>query len=188
MAQIGGYSNMSYNAGSTGNKLAISGTTSGAITQIASAITTSYTLIWPAAQAATSGYVLTNDGAGNLSWSPGGGSAVSSLNGLTGAIIIASGSGISLTPSGNTITIAATSSGSQQVDLFTLNGTDISNKSITLSMTPSTPNETILLVAQAPNMFYGVDFTVSTNQLSWSGLALDGILSSGDNLTVSYNT
>lgn len=40
----------------------------GAITQAAHSATTSYTIIWPQAQAAMSGYVLTNDGAGNLSW------------------------------------------------------------------------------------------------------------------------
>jgi hypothetical protein len=34
----------------------------------------------------------------------------------------------------------------------------------------------------------GTIFTVSGNELSWSGLGLDGILSSGDNLTVLYNT
>ena len=77
-------------------------------------------------------------------------------------------------------------SGSQKVDKFTLNSTDISNKFVTLSSTPSTAGNTILLVEDAGNMFYGVDFTVSGNQLSWSSLALDGILSSGDNLTITY--
>jgi hypothetical protein len=178
---------MSYNPNSTGAKTALSGSTSGLLTQTASAITTSYSVIWPAAQGTGS---LTNDGSGNLSWSPSGGSAVSTLNGLTGALTIVAGSGITVTPSGSNITITATNTGSQRVDLFTLNSTNITNKFITLSGTPATPNETILLVAQAPNMFYGVDFTVSGNQLSWSGLALDGILSSSpaDNLTVTYST
>ena len=180
---------MSYNPNAVSGKLAISGSTSGAISQFASATTASYSIVWPAAQAASAGYVLINDGAGNLSWGPGGGSSgVSSLNSLTGALALVAGSGITVTPSGSNITITATSTGSQQVDLFTLNGTNITNKFITLSMTPSSASETILLVDQAPNMFYGVDFTVSSNQLSWSGLALDGLLSSGDNLTVTYST
>jgi hypothetical protein len=42
----------------------------GAITQAAHSSTSSYTIVWPQAQAASSGYVLTNDGSGNLSWSP----------------------------------------------------------------------------------------------------------------------
>jgi len=81
---------------------------------------------------------------------------------------------------------ALASTGSSSIDKFTLNGTDITNKFVTLSLIPSVPSNTILLVEDAGNMFYGVDFTVSGNQLSWSGKALDGILSSGDNLTVSY--
>lgn len=84
--------------------------------------------------------------------------------------------------------LASSGGGSQKVDIFTLNSTNITNKFVTLAGTPATPSETILLVEDAGNMFYGDDFTVSGNQLSWSGLALDGILSSGDNLTISYST
>src|SRR5271155_1296221 len=40
----------------------------GSITQAAHATTTTYSIVWPQAQAASSGYVLTNDGSGNLSW------------------------------------------------------------------------------------------------------------------------
>ncbi len=59
---------MGYNPNSTGQKLALTGSTSGTISQFANATTASYSLHWPAAQAAGSNYVLTNDGAGNLSW------------------------------------------------------------------------------------------------------------------------
>ena len=76
----------------------------------------------------------------------------------------------------------------QKVDKFTLNSADISNKYVTLSSTPTTAGDTILLVEDAPNMFYGVDFTVTGNQLGWNGLSLDGIFSSGDNLTITYST
>lgn len=79
-------------------------------------------------------------------------------------------------------------SGSQKVDKFTLNGTDITNKFVTLSATPGIPGNTILLVADAGDMFYGTDFEVIGNQLSWNGKLLDGILASGDNLTVTYKT
>jgi hypothetical protein len=50
------------------NALLINGSTSGTFTQKAAATTTSYSVFWPGAQAASSGYLLSNDGAGNLSW------------------------------------------------------------------------------------------------------------------------
>jgi len=84
--------------------------------------------------------------------------------------------------------LASVGSGSQKVDKFVLNGTDITNKFVTLSSTPAISGDTILLVEDAGNMFYGTDFTVTGNQLGWSGLALDGILSSGDNLTITYSS
>jgi hypothetical protein len=58
---------MSYNPNATSSKLEISGTTSGAVSQFASAVTSSYSIIWPSAQGSAS-TVLTNDGAGLLSW------------------------------------------------------------------------------------------------------------------------
>jgi hypothetical protein len=39
-------------------------------------------------------------------------------------------------------------------------------------------------------MFYGDDFQIdgtTTNRLTWSGLTLDGVLESGDKLTVIYS-
>lgn len=76
----------------------------------------------------------------------------------------------------------------QIVDTITLSGTDETNKFVTLSQTPVTPGNTILLVDGAPNVFYGSDFEVVGNQLRWTGKALDGILASGDNITVTYDT
>jgi hypothetical protein len=43
------------------------------------------------------------------------------------------------------------------------------------------------VIEDAGGMFYGTDFTVTGNQLGWNGLELDGILSSGDNLTATYS-
>ena len=60
-------------------KASLKGSTSGLVVSIsASASTTSYNLIWPSSQGAAS-TVLTNDGAGNLSWSPSAASAVTSV-------------------------------------------------------------------------------------------------------------
>lgn len=74
-----------------------------------------------------------------------------------------------------------------RVELFTLNGTDISNKFVTLATAPVTANLTQLTVIGGPLQDYGTDFTVSGTQLSWSGLFLDGVLVSGDKLVVTHN-
>ena len=42
--------------------------------------------IWPSSQATGSGQVLTNDGSGNLTWAPGGGSAVSLIGSTNGLV------------------------------------------------------------------------------------------------------
>ena len=80
-----------------------------------------------------------------------------------------------------------TAAGSRTVDLFTLSATDISNKYVNLSGTPNVANATELHVKGAPAQFYGDDFTVSGNQLSWNGLGLDGVLVAGDKLTAVWS-
>jgi len=59
-------------------------------------------------------------------------------------------------------------------EIFELSGTDITNKYVTLAGTPATASDTVLLVKDAPNMYYGDDFTVTGSQLGWNGLALEG--------------
>lgn len=73
------------------------------------------------------------------------------------------------------------------VESFTLNSTDITNKYVTLAQAPTTASKTRLMVVNGVEQAYGTDFTVSTNQLSWSGLFLDGVLESGDKLIVTYS-
>lgn len=75
----------------------------------------------------------------------------------------------------------------EQVELFTLISTDISNGYVTLASMPTSSSYVVLLIQTAPNQFYGIDYTVIGSKLSWTGLALDGILSIGDNLTVLYS-
>lgn len=73
------------------------------------------------------------------------------------------------------------------VENFTLDETDITNKYVTLPQIPNPADETILIVKHAPGQHYGDDYNiVSTNRLSWSGLALDGVLAVGDKITVLY--
>ena len=70
---------------------------------------------------------------------------------------------------------------------FTLSSTDITNKYITLSATPATPGNTQLNIVSGTDQAYTTDFIVTGNQLSWSGLGLDGVLSVGDILTVLHD-
>ena len=73
------------------------------------------------------------------------------------------------------------------VEKFTLNSTDISTKYVTLANAPITPSLTILSVIGGVEQEYSVDFTVTGSQLSWNGTFLDGVLVSGDKLTVQHN-
>ncbi len=70
------------------------------------------------------------------------------------------------------------------VNEFTLSPTDITNKFVTLTSAPVNPTLTILNVIGGPVQEYGTDFTVSGSTLTWSGLFLDGVLSSSDILLV----
>lgn len=73
------------------------------------------------------------------------------------------------------------------VNRFTLTPTDITNKYVTLSATPSVDSDTILNIIGGVVQAYGVDFEIIGDTLSWDGLDLDGILSSGDKLVVQFN-
>ncbi|MES2181064.1 MAG: hypothetical protein V4493_03075, partial [Pseudomonadota bacterium] len=66
-------------------------------------------------------------------------SGVTSLNSLTGAITLAAGTGISITPSGQTLTIASTSSGDVTIGAFgsTPNANGLSLSGQILSMQPA---------------------------------------------------
>src|SRR5271169_1335805 len=59
---------MSYSPTAFNGTIQLSGSTSGKLTQNASAVTTSYSVIWPAVQGSASTYPV-NDGFGNLTWS-----------------------------------------------------------------------------------------------------------------------
>lgn len=72
------------------------------------------------------------------------------------------------------------------VNKFTLTPTDITNKFVTLTQAPAVPSQTSLDIIGGIEQDYGPDFTVSGTTLSWSGLFLDGVLSSGDKLIIYY--
>ena len=62
-----------------GGSLQMDGSSSGHVLLTASASTTSYSLVLPPAQAAMSGYVLSNDGTGVLSWASASAGSVTSV-------------------------------------------------------------------------------------------------------------
>ncbi|MDX9703942.1 MAG: hypothetical protein RBU23_13000 [Candidatus Auribacterota bacterium] len=79
----------------------------------------------------------------------------------------------------------------KKVEIITLSSTDISNKYIDLTNTPIDGSAVEVHPSDGIPQTYGLDFSVVTNgsvikRLSWSGLAMDGILASGDKLVVSY--
>jgi hypothetical protein len=78
-------------------------------------------------------------------------------------------------------------SGDTKTQKITLTGTDITNKYVTLTESPLTPSLTRLIVIGGIEQKYSTDFTVSTNQLNWNGLTLDGVLESGDELIIVYD-
>lgn len=82
--------------------------------------------------------------------------------------------------------IPLNSSGNYMVNVFTLTPTDITNGYVTLSQAPTAPTDTALTVIDGPMQDYGTDFTVSGSNLSWSGMFLDGVLVSGDQLIVQF--
>lgn len=89
--------------------------------------------------------------------------------------------------SGSMTWIPLNASGNYMVNVFTLTPTDITNGFVVLSQAPTTPADTALTVIDGPMQDYGTDFTVSGSHLSWSGLFLDGVLVSGDQLIVQFN-
>lgn len=114
----------------------------------------------------------------------GGAGGVTTLNGESGDVVLVAGANITITPSGQNITISASEAAGQTTFIHTLSPTDITNKFITLPITPSAPTLVLLTVVGGPMQSYGTDYIVSTNTLGWSGLFLDGVLVSGDILIV----
>jgi len=127
----------------------------------------------------------------SFQWPPqpsGGGGGITSINSQSGpAVTISAGSGISVSSLANNITITNTGSGSSEVvEYRTISSGEAAAKSLTLSSTPMTAANVLLDIISGCSQEYGADFTVSVDVLSWSGLALDGILAAGDILRIAY--
>ncbi len=83
---------------------------------------------------------------------------------------------------------ARTINSSNHVELITLLAGDITNKYVVLASAPTTPSLTRLTVVGGPEQSYATDFQILlSNHLDWNGLFLDGVLTTGDKLIISYN-
>lgn len=77
-------------------------------------------------------------------------------------------------------------SGIWKTEYRTLTGGEATAKQLTLANLPSSPSEIFLDVIGGGAQVYGSDFSVSASTVSWSGLALDGVLLAGDKLRIGY--
>lgn len=108
----------------------------------------------------------------NVTWT------LPSADGTAGQVLKTNGSAV--------LSWVTASGGSANVENFTLNGTDISNGYVTLSSTPSDATKISFGVSTGPNQVYSVDYTLIGANIDWNGLGLDGVLSSGDTITIIY--
>jgi len=72
------------------------------------------------------------------------------------------------------------------VETRSITGTEISNKQLTLVNTPTASSAVIVDAIGGTGQRVSVDFSLTGNILSWNGLGLDGVVSSGDVLRISY--
>lgn len=72
------------------------------------------------------------------------------------------------------------------VNTFTLSPTDISNGYVTLASVPTMPAFSVLNVIGGSVQDYSIDYTISSNLLSWSGLWLQSVLVAGDQLIIQF--
>ena len=71
----------------------------------------------------------------------------------------------------------------EHIEDFTLDGTDISNKYITVS---NPPRNAQVFVEGGLKGVEDADYTITTNQINWNGYDWDGLLEAGDILSVLY--
>lgn len=79
-------------------------------------------------------------------------------------------------------------SGAWTVEYRTLTSGESSSESLVLGGTPASPSGTLLDIIGGGAQVYSVDYSVSGANLSWSGLGLSGVLTTGDVLRIVYIT
>jgi len=74
----------------------------------------------------------------------------------------------------------------EEVERFTLNLTNITNKYVELQHTPVQPHKIITFVEEGMKGILAVDFMLVDNKIDWNGYEWDGVLEVNDKLTVIY--
>jgi len=70
----------------------------------------------------------------------------------------------------------------------TISAGEESAKQLTLTATPTNVNEVIVQVVDGVNLRNGTDYIITGNVMDWDGYGLDGIIASGDELTIWFFT
>lgn len=76
--------------------------------------------------------------------------------------------------------------GGYEVEQHEIDLTQFTTGEIILAETPTHPEKTLLMIDGAGSCFYGLDFTVSGNVLTWNGLRLDGLIGLDDLVQIIY--
>jgi len=79
-------------------------------------------------------------------------------------------------------------SGVQQFIYHVLTALEITNKSLTLPVSPAVPAKTFVDYVGGTTQVSGLDFTITGNIMNWSGLGLDGLAASGDIIRIVYQS
>jgi len=74
----------------------------------------------------------------------------------------------------------------EEVEEFTLDASDISNKYIDLSYAPVSNDKLLIFVEHGIKGILNTDYSISNNRISWSGKEFDGVLEAGDTLNCLY--
>ena len=87
------------------------------------------------------------------------------------------------------VTFPVASGSIKMREVFTLNGTDITNKFILVTADITSDSDTEFKVSGLAPQFYSESYVVdgvNKKKVKWNGLALDGLLLSGDVVEVLY--
>lgn len=76
--------------------------------------------------------------------------------------------------------------GGYKVEQITISAAQEATQAIILNEQPTQPTRTLMFIDGAGSTFYGLDFTVSGNVLSWAGTRLDGLLAENDLVRLVY--
>lgn len=82
--------------------------------------------------------------------------------------------------------VAALSAGDVNIVAYELNATNISSKSITLPEVPLPTSTALIMPENGIPQLQDVDFEVTGNVLSWSGMPYELVAQEGDNIKVMY--